>query len=265
MGLGCFLISISVTALRYRLFLPAAVSMHYLIGVSLIQQALVNFVPWRLGEASYPLLLRRDHAIPVPQGVAMLVAVRLSDLVVVLGFAVIALLRLGFESIWVIKIAAAGIALAAGLALAGWRLAPTRLAGLRRTLADAYRPLRSPSRQAAFVGLSLAIFALAIVQSSFILSALGFTVQPLDIASLQAVSLLFALLPIHPPGGWGTADAFQVLFFEQLGYSAAIVTPVVLVAHSVYTVLFALGGGVGWLLHTRERTAAGSAAARSTK
>jgi uncharacterized membrane protein YbhN (UPF0104 family) len=265
LGVGCFLLSIIVIALRYRLFLPPAVGLRYMLGVSLMQQALVTFVPWRLGEASYPLLLRRDHAVPLVQGIAMLVAVRLSDLVVVLGFALIAMIRLGFELGRVMALGAVGLGLTAVMALLAWRLAPMRVLALRHTLIDAYGPLCSPGRQAAFVGLSVAYFALSIVQSSFILSALGFRVHPLDIASLQALSLLFALLPIHPPGGWGTSDTMQVLFFERLGYSAPQVIPVILAAHSVYTVLFAVGGCVGWLLHIRERPAPASVAVRSTK
>lgn len=265
LGIVCFAGTIAVIALRYLLFLPAGVSLGYMLGISLLQQALVNFVPWRLGEVSYPLLLRRDHAVPLAKGVAMLVAVRLADLAVVLSFAIVAMLRLGLELSWLIGLGVAGLALAALAALVAWRVIPERLAALRATLAEAYRPLRRPARLAAFVALSLGYFVLAILQSSLILSALGLAISPVDIASLQALSLLFALLPIHPPGGWGTTDTMQVLFLERLGHSPQLVLPVILVAHTVYTVLFALGGWLGWLLRTRERRAAVSAAARSTK
>lgn len=265
LGALCFALSTAAVALRYTLFLPATVSFRYTMAVSLLQQALVTFVPWRLGEASYPLLLRRDHAVPLGQGAAMLVAVRLADLAVILGFAAVALLRLGLDVGLVAAVGLAGAGGAAALVLVAWRLAPARLAGLRRVLGEAYGPLRRVRRQVAFVALSIAYFALSIAQSSLILSALGMVVAPADIAALQALSLLFALLPIHPPGGWGTADTMQVFVLERLGYSPSLAIPVILVAHSVYTVLFALGGCAGWLLRAHERRAAASAIARLTK
>lgn len=265
LGIGCFVLNTVVIALRYLLFFPATVTLRYMLSVTLLQQALVNFVPWRLGEVSYPLLLRRDHAVPLAHSAAMIVAIRLADLVVILGFAIIAMLRLGMELGWLISAAGVGAGLMVAFVLLAHRLAPGRMAGLLQSLSEVYSPLRSVGRLAAFVACSVTIFAIAIVQSSLILGALGMTVAPLDIASLQALSLIFALLPIHPPGGWGTADTMQVLVLERLGYSPSIAIPVILVAHSVYTVLFLLGGCAGWLLRVHERHVAASAIARLMK
>jgi uncharacterized membrane protein YbhN (UPF0104 family) len=261
----CLLLTNLVIAARYRLLLPAEVGLGYCFSLTLLQQALVTFVPWRLGEASYPLLLRRDYGLSLAQGAAGLLAVRLTDLLLTLGVGLAAAARLGLELRWIV-LAAAGGAVVTGLAAIALRfLLPGVSAQLWALARTTMAPLRGARRAGGFLSLSVASFCLGVLQSSLVLAAFGFAIHPLDAAALQALSLLFALLPIHPPGGWGTTDAFQLMLLAQMGYEAAGVAASVLAAHSYYTLLILIGGAGGWVLHSRRGRAAESATARWPK
>src|SRR4029079_12618841 len=95
---------------------------------------------------------------------------------------------------------------------------------------------------------SVAVFGASVLQSAFALRAFGLTIPLPEIAILNAVTLLVAVLPLHPPGGWGTIDFIQLLVLQRLNIQAQIATPAILVTHGFYTVLVLLGGAFGWLL-----------------
>ena len=261
----CFLLTILCIAMRYRLFLPANVSLTYMVGVALLQQAFLNFVPLRLGEVSYPVVLRRDRNISLASSAVMLLTVRLVDLGLVLCVAMAASFRFGIDVRLVALTLAGGLAVAFAGLIVFWRAWPRQLAALVQSLATFLRPLQEPRRLATFATLTVANFVLAVTQTSLALQALGLPLPPLDVAAFNAISLLFALLPIHPPGGWGTADALQIFLLERLGYSAAAATPIILTAHSLFTILFALGGLTGWFIRGRALASTGSELARSAK
>lgn len=261
----CFLLAILCIAIRYKLFLPAKVSLGYMVGVALLQQAFLNFLPLRLGEVSYPVVLRRDHDISLASSVVMLLTVRLADLGVILCVAMVASLRFGIDVRLAALILACGLAVIIVGLVVFWHVWPERLADLGQSLATFLRPLQESRRLSIFIILTVANFVLAVTQTTLALQALGLPLPPLDVAAFNAISLLFALLPIHPPGGWGTADALQVFLLERLGYSAVTATPIILTAHSFFTILFALGGLIGWFIRGRMIASIGSGLARSAK
>jgi uncharacterized membrane protein YbhN (UPF0104 family) len=262
---ACFALSTLAIATRSWLLLPARVGLRYCVSLTLLQQALVNFVPWRLGELSYPLLLRRDHQLPMAQGAAMLVAIRLADLAVTLCFGLAGAVRLGIDLRWIGVVGALGASALAVAALLGRSILPALTGRLLHEGKAAVAPLRDPRRGAGFCALTALVFGLAVIQSRLILESFGLSIELIDLAVLQAFSLVFSLLPIHPPGGWGTADTFQLLLLERLSYGPGGMAAAILAAHSVYTLLFLVGGTAGWLLHNKLGTAPVSATARLPK
>jgi hypothetical protein len=253
LSVGCFILAMYLGALRYRLFLPIIVPTNYLIGTTLLQNALLTFVPWRIGEVSYPLLLRRDYQVPLASSSAVIVALRSIDLLIVCSVALVGGQQLGLDLYWAgvalgCAVVAAGLA---GAALYKWRGAVPRQL---RPLVAALAPLGQPQRLVGFVLLSLAVFATTTLQSALILRAMAFSIAVPDVAILSALSLLAALLPIHPPGGWGTMDSIQVVILERLGYQPNLALPAILAAHTWYTLLIFVGGVIGWLLRGRTRS-----------
>lgn len=253
LGVACFLGAIVLGALRYHLFLPGSIPFRYLFGTTLLQNALLTFVPWRIGELSYPLFLRRDYNIPIASSSAVIIVVRLTDLAIILAFG---LLSGGLHFVdW--RWLAAGVFVGSAVALTAvvmvWR---TRLRQLEvvQTALRTVGMLRDLRTVAQLLLTSTMIFILTTVQATFILHSVGFDIAFIDVALLNSLTLLSSLLPIHPPGGWGTVDSIQVIFLAQLGYAREITIPAILAVHILYTIIIFTGGVLGWLIRGRTRS-----------
>jgi hypothetical protein len=234
------------------------VPLGYLLGAALFQNALLTFVPARLGEVSYPWLLRRDHGIPLAKSVSVIAVVRGTDLMIVLWVAWwgSGQLRLALGAEWIVwaltALAAAGIT---GLWLAwrrGWA------SGRLGHLLSAMTLLLDARRLAGLAALSASIFCLTTLQSMWIAQSVALNMTFPHAALLNAMTLTAALLPIHPPGGWGTIDSIQVALLAYLGYPQADTPLAILSAHSFYTVLTFAGGGGGWLIRRASFSASSS-------
>jgi uncharacterized membrane protein YbhN (UPF0104 family) len=123
---------------------------------------------------------------------------------------------------------------------------------LLKTVASAIKPIVNPIRFLYFILLSVAIFILSTFQSMFALHAFGLALSVTDAAVLNALTLLAALLPIHPPGGWGTIDSIQIVILYRLNYQPEQLAAVILAAHCFYTLVVLSGGTVGWIMRSRS-------------
>ena len=241
----CFTISMVLKALQYQIFLRSTSGV-YLIGIALSQNALLTFLPWRIGEMSFPLLLRKDYNIPITSSVSLLLVIRLVDLLIVVTVALVGSRKLGLDihraAVIFSVVAAVGLLFALNFALRNLAI------GSLQTFTATLEPLRNALHFGSFLLLSVSIFTLTTLQSTFALQAMGLAVTLPDIALLNALSLLAALLPIHPPGGWGTIDSIQVVVLKHLNYYPGTAVPVILATHCFYTLLILVGGIIGWVL-----------------
>jgi uncharacterized membrane protein YbhN (UPF0104 family) len=247
LAVSCFALSNILKSVQCLVLLSPPVSSGYMAGVILSQNALLTFLPWRMGEIRFPILLRQDHNIPISKSVSSLIAIRSLDLLVVVIVATIGSQKLGFQ------ISLSNIFLAIGIVVTlvgAFDFALRRLRGrtFLKSLVDLIEPTRNPMRLGSVLVLSIGIFSLSTLQSTFALQALGLAVSLSDVALLNALTLLAALLPIHPPGGWGTIDSIQIAILHHLNYQPEHSVPVVLAAHCFYTLLVLSGGIFGWIL-----------------
>lgn len=248
LGLGvlCFAATAWAGAVRYLLFCGPGVSPGYMTSIVFLQGALVTFVPWRVGEAGYPLFLRRDHGVPVAAGASAVLAVRLADLFVLLVVALAGAARM-VELDWVpLKRAAAAMLLGAILILLVVRAWQGRAPRALAPVLDALKPLSHAPKLAGFAALTMLILALRVLQAKFVFAAVGLPMTLPDIAILVSLTLLSTVFPVHPPGGWGTLDSIQVLILVRLGHAAETCASPVLATHAVYTLLILIGGIAGW-------------------
>lgn len=243
----CFAMSMVLRTFQYRILLMPPPSNSYLTGIALYQNALLTFLPWRIGEMGFPLLLRKDCGIPVTSGLSMLIVVRLVDLMIVLTVALVGSYKLGLEITWLGFIFGAVVASALFFVL---RLIVRRISfpAWLKPFTTSLDMLRDTLRFGRLLLLSVGIFTLSTFQSSLALRAMGLAVTVADIAVLNAVSLLAAVLPVHPPGGWGTIDSIQILVLQKFQYHPSVSIPVILAAHCFYTLLILAGGVMGWVL-----------------
>jgi hypothetical protein len=242
-----FFSSIVLKSIQFRIYLAQPIPSFYLLGLFLSQNALLTFLPWRIGEIGLPLLLRRDRGISIVRSTSSIVIIRLIDLVIVGVLAVPGWIRLGFSVPWgaiVLIILALSALLCAAIVVFKQRPIPQYV----RNLTVASRSIPHPSCLALIVLLSLGVFVMTTLQSAFALQAFGLEISIADVAVLNALSLLAAVLPLNPPGGWGTIDFLQVFVLENLNLQPEITTPIILVTHGFYTVIVLLGGFLGWCL-----------------
>jgi uncharacterized membrane protein YbhN (UPF0104 family) len=246
----CFAMSMVLKAIQYRVFLPRSISNVYLIGVTLFQNALLTFLPWRMGEMTFPLLLRNDHRIQIASSVSSLVVIRLIDSLIVVSVAIWGSAKLTLYINW--SMIAVGIAALGALCVALRFVARgSRVGLLMQSFFVHVASVRNPRLFGVLLLLSTGVFALSTIQSTLALRAMGLAVGLPDIALLNAWSLLAALVPIHPPGGWGTIDSIQVILLQELNYEPVLAVPVILVTHAFYTLLILVGGVVGWVIRGR--------------
>jgi uncharacterized membrane protein YbhN (UPF0104 family) len=247
----CFALSIILKSLQYFALIPSPISSGYMAGVILSQHALLTFLPWRIGEISLPVLLRQDQKVPLVNSVSSLIVVRSVDLLIVLIVATTGIQKLGFE------VSFARIAFGVGIVGVVGCAADLLARGFRgqtllETVVPAIKRVNNPLIFGNLLLLSVAIFFLSTAQSMFVLQGLGLAVSLTDVALLNALSLLAALLPIHPPGGWGTIDSIQIAILHYLNYQLEDSAPVILAAHCFYTLLILLGGMFGWILREKS-------------
>lgn len=251
LGAVCFVAAMGLGAWRYKLFLSPSIPLSYLVGTTLLQNSLLVFVPWRVGEISYPLLLKRDYAVSIKDSGIVLLTIRVTDLLLISSVAIAGGGRLGLDSRMLAFLFATGLIGAVALVVAT-RTGNQSIARLM-PLPWVLQPLMDPARASLFILLSIAIFVITTTQSALILHALAFQIDWFDVAVFNALGLVAGLVPIHPPGGWGTMDSFQLLVLQQLGYPANEAAPAIIAAHSIYTLLIALGGVCGWMLRTNHQ------------
>jgi uncharacterized membrane protein YbhN (UPF0104 family) len=242
-----FVISIHLKTIQFQTCIGLTDLKMSLFSLFLVQNALVTILPWRIGEIGLPLLLLRNQNIPLTKSVSGIVIIRVVDLIIIALVAAIGSTSLGID---VSRKTLAILLVILIMVFSAARLIFQRVLSLKIARAIsavvAYIPNSITLGKVSLV--SAAVFGASVFQSAFALRAFGLTIPLPEVAILNAVTLLVAVLPLHPPGGWGTIDFIQLLVLQRLNIQPQIATPVILVTHGFYTLLVLLGGAFGWLL-----------------
>jgi uncharacterized membrane protein YbhN (UPF0104 family) len=184
----------------------------------------INVVPARAGEAALPLLMRRHCAVPLAQGLGLLVAIRLHDLV---AMATLGLTALG----WLMFGGTIAALVGVGLGLAGWLSlvwAPRLILPLAdhgpKWLAVLSWPLRLLPRNLSRVyALTLAAWA-AKWTSLAVIAGVVANLDPVRAIIAIGAAEVAALSPIQGVAGAGTFEAAVggALVFSGLAASEAL-------------------------------------------
>jgi uncharacterized membrane protein YbhN (UPF0104 family) len=242
-----FVISIHLKTIQFQRCIGINDLKTSLFGLFLVQNALVTILPWRIGEVGLPLLLLRSQNIPLTKSVSGIVIIRVVDLIIIALVAAIGSTSLGID---VSRKTLAILLIILIMVFSAARLIFQRFLSFKiaRAMSAIVACIPNSTTLGKVSLVSVAVFGASVLQSAFALRAFGLTIPLPEIAILNAVTLLVAVLPLHPPGGWGTIDFIQLLVLQRLNIQAQIATPAILVTHGFYTVLVLLGGAFGWLL-----------------
>jgi hypothetical protein len=218
-GLGAALVALIALLLTYVLrtwriydYFPAETAGRFgtLLRLAQVHNLLNIMLPFRSGEASFPLLMKREFDVPLARGTAALFVMRLFDLHALLAAAGIGLV-LTVGAVWAWALWLVFLVLPAlGFALRGHALTVARKilpARVEKLLAEVEAGL--PADAAAFArawGATLVNWFTKIVVLAWVLCLLG----GLPIGSGLGGALggeLSSVLPVHAPAGVGTYPA----------------------------------------------------------
>jgi len=236
LALLAFLAGTALRAYRFKLLAGSEIDapLRPFFRVTAAHQFLLMLLPFRTGDLSYPILLRRQLQRPIGRGTGDLVVARLLDLVVCGACLALGLLALPLEgpgstrlpavSLAVVGLGIVGLALlprllgAAQLALARWRQRSdvSRFHAVDGFLSELNGSIVAMGwRQLARALLVSAVAAAAAIVRIYLLFA-AFQSDPglLGATFLFAAANLLGLIPLHGFGGLGP---------KQLGIAGALV------------------------------------------
>jgi uncharacterized membrane protein YbhN (UPF0104 family) len=216
------------------------------LRIVLIHNALVNVLPFRSGEAAFPLLMRQTFGTPLTRGIASLFWLRLQDAFVVLALAVLVWPKLPAG------LRAAGVLAVVVLAwyLPRWARKPhawLEKEGLVHKLGRVRDAFADSARHARFGWLwTLANWAVKLAAQAWLLAAL----LPAPLASGAAGALgaeLAAILPVQGVAGFGTYEAGAAAALLPTGIPLERGLQAALALH-LFVIASALTvGGLAWL------------------
>ncbi|MDY0012372.1 MAG: lysylphosphatidylglycerol synthase domain-containing protein [Rhodocyclaceae bacterium] len=217
------------------------------LRIVLIHNALVNVLPFRGGEAAFPLLMRQHFGTPLARGVASLFWLRLQDAFVVMALA--ALVWPGLPA----GLRALGVAGVVGLAwyLPRWARRPHAWlagGGLLAKLGKVRDAFADSTRHARFGWLwTLANWSVKLAAQAWLLAAVVPTVLHTGAAGALGAELA-AILPIQGVAGFGTYEAGAAAALLPAGVPLALGLQAALALHLFVIASAVTVGAVAWLI-----------------
>jgi uncharacterized membrane protein YbhN (UPF0104 family) len=245
-ALGLYPLMTLSRAVRLRAALDGPVRLWPLTQIAALHSMLASFAPMRLGELSLVWLLHRAAGTPVVAGSALLLVLRLIDLVVVLaaGMLALALLPAARTALpgalpWA---GAAAAALSAGLLLAP-RLAGIlarlslldpggRLGRVWFTLLEALTAL-TPGRLARLMAWTLIVWGLIFLMAWLCANATPALVGLAGGVAGGSATALASVLPVNTFANAGTFEAAWVLALMPAGLDEATALATGIVFHAM--------------------------------
>ncbi len=245
------------------------------LRVTAIHQLLLMVLPFRMGELSYPVLMRRHLGRAVPHGVGDLVLVRLLDLVLAgtcFGLGLLALPRLAAAGNEMLVIAGVVVALGSwgvlklppaihlsrSLLLGLSRVAPmSSPRSARRFMRELDHSIRRIGRKtlAVAAALSIALTAVGVVRIYFLFAAFRLETGLLASALLLGASNLLGLIPLHGFGGLGPKQAGMAGILVLLGFASTTAASLTLLFQAtiiLFVGVLGMGAYGSWLVAGRR-------------
>lgn len=245
------------------------------LRVTAIHQLLLMVLPFRMGELSYPVLMRTHLGRAIPHGVGDLMLARLLDLVlaaVCFGLGLLALPRLASSGNQMLAIAALLIVLGSWGLL---RLSSAIRLGRRLLLALSRRaPVLSPRSGRRFVreidhslrrvdpgtllsaaALSVAATVAGVLRIYFLFAAFGVETGVLASTLVFGAANLLGLIPLHGFGGLGPKQAGMAGILVLLGVAATTSASLTLLFQAtiiLFTGVLALVAYGSWMVDDRR-------------
>lgn len=248
--------------LRYRVLLGVRLPLFPLYTISLYHNFLVRFLPFKLGEASYVLLLKNRLNVPYQAGVSSLFSARLLELLVIMLVGAMTLFLAGdllpnqggttlFLLILTLLGGILGFyysgrivgAFARGLARLSWL---NHLAQRLALLSEELNTLRHPQRFWGALWWSLWTYAGSFFPNWLIMHSIGVELPPLTLVVIVSMGMFATAFPFSI-SGFGIVEFSWAMGLVSLGgYSTAQATAIGVLLNGAQQLSAFFLGIVGW-------------------
>jgi len=265
--LGGFLFFVAghlVRAFRFKVLLNDKTPLKGLFSIIAVQTAAVGFLPLRAGEFSLMYMLNKEHGVEYPVGAAVLILSKALDFLVVVSLFFVSFSSLPAVPAFFRELLpwAGGLMFLTMLSLflmgrsreiyarlpnffkEGPLAEGALMANVKKVFKGA-EVIRSKKTLAYSVLVTLVLWALLYGSNFFVLWGVGFKFSFIEMIFITTSMSLFANLPIHSPGGFGTLESFWTLLIVALGTSRQEAIATGFASHLVtiaFTLVFMLYG-----------------------
>ncbi len=241
-----FLVSYLLRAARVHDEFAAATGARFLsvLRLTLLHNASINVLPFRSGEATFPLLLKRWFGVPTTRAVVALLWLRIQDAFVVLALAAFVWpdLPAGLRALWVLAV------IAAAWAIPAWARRHPEIEAHSGRFAGTIHRVREALAESTRRSLrgwmwTVANWSVKLLAQAWLLAAL--LQAPLLTGMSGALGVeLAAILPIQGVAGFGTYEAGGAALMAAHGVSFASGLNAALALHLFVIALALTAGGL---------------------
>jgi uncharacterized membrane protein YbhN (UPF0104 family) len=251
-------------ALRFKVLLRDKAPLGGLFSIVSVQTAAVGFLPLRSGEFSLMLLLKKEYGLEYPLGAAMLVLAKALDFIVVVSLFFISFSTLPHVPAFFRELLpwAGGLFFltAASFVLLGHSreiyaalpaffkegpLASSMFAQNVKKVFKGAEIIRSKKTLVMSLLTTLLIWTMLYGSSYLLYWGIGLKLTLLEMTFITTSFSIFANLPIHSPGGFGTMESFWTLLLVALGLPKDFAIATGFATHLItigFTLIFMLYG-----------------------
>jgi uncharacterized protein (TIRG00374 family) len=263
-GFVSFILGHFGRAVRFKVLLRDKAPLGGLFSITAVQTAAVGFMPLRTGEFSLMYLLKKEHGVEYPIGAAVLVLAKALDFLVVVSLFFISFSTLPNVPTFYGQLLpwAGGLFFLTfvGFILLGRSreiyarlpnffregpLAESKLMANVKKVFKGAEVIRSKKTMILSLLVTVVFWTFLYGASFMVYWGMGLKLSFLEMVFINTSFSLFANLPIHSPGGFGTMESFWTLLLVALGVPKAEAIATGFVSHLVsigYALLFMLYG-----------------------
>ncbi len=231
-------------AARFRTILRSDIGLGHIFGIVSLYTFFSNILPMRAGELSYMYLLKREANTPGTKSFASLIVGAIADMVIVFAMMFIVIWHLKSELAkrsmdilvsdfagsliekftglrLIIIISVILLVLAIGILLVRYRFRKYFLV-IKKKVIEVIRELafvRFDLRLLAIIIFSILIIVFRLGTQWYIVRSMEVNINIWQFAFALLFGVLFSLIPIHGPAGFGTVEAPWVLALVYLDVS----------------------------------------------
>ncbi len=260
-----------IRALRIKLLVNNKISIRNLFAIALVNNLVINLLPFRTGELSLPVLLKKYAGVEKKEGFLLLFYLRTIDTIIILAFFIIIALLFSENVIQLRGISYIPILLLLAflflvlfkidkiILIAGKLVKKRNHHGPLNNIADSidklslvYKFYRSRIKEISM--LSILIFITLVFVFGFVLKAYPINLSYVDVIMISLIIIITTSLPINGIAGIGTVELGISSFLILLGINKDLSVSIAFNYHFIYLIFIIFFGSLSFLyLHYKEK------------